>query len=298
MANTIITPSIIAREVLDRLYENTLVSRFVYRNYEGDFQGKQGDTISVRRPAQFTANTFVRATGITLQDAVETSFPVTLDTILDVSFAITAEELTLKVDDFSGRFLDPAAMAIAQKIEQTLLALAVGGTVTNAVGTDGTAPTSPQILVDARKILRDNNVPLGGNFAFLTTVTSAVFLKDALLNNAATAGDTAGLREASLGRRFGFDLYESTNFPAISGPTTGTPGDSVVFHPTALALTMRTLQKPNGLPDTQYAAMDFNGFGLRVTQAYDMTKKQDVISIDALFGVKLLDAARIVKIRG
>ena len=78
MPNTIITPSVIAREILDRLYEKTLMAQLVFRNFDGDFTGKQGDTITVRRPAQFTANVFDRAVGIVLQDIVEGSFNVTL----------------------------------------------------------------------------------------------------------------------------------------------------------------------------------------------------------------------------
>ncbi|MFC7582438.1 P22 phage major capsid protein family protein [Nonomuraea antimicrobica] len=40
----------------------------------------------------------------------------------------------------------------------------------------------------------------------------------------------------------------------------------------------------------------YRGFGLRVVMDYDISKKQDVISIDTLYGVKCLDPNRAVLI--
>lgn len=289
MANTLITPTVIAREVLDRLYETTVMANLIHRDYEGDFTGKQGDTITVRQPAQFTANTFVRATGITVQNATEASFTVSLDTLLDVSFNVTAEELTLKIDDFSNRLLAPAAEALAQKVDTSILTGMVAG-AGSTVGVDGTPSTNPTLLVDAHKVLNDNKVPKADRFAILTTTVAANYKKDALFVQAHQSGSTDGLREASLGRKFGFDLYETTNLPA--------GGDGVAAHRTAYALVTRTLETPLGVSPSQVATVDYKGLGVRVVQSYDITKKQDVVSIDLLCGFKLLDAARAVKILG
>ena len=40
------------------------------------------------------------------------------------------------------------------------------------------------------------------------------------------------------------------------------------------------------------------GFGLRVVVDYDMDKKQDVVSVDCLYGVKTIDPNRAVLIKG
>lgn len=290
MANTLITPSVIAREVLDRLYERTIVAQLVHRDFDGDFTGKNGDTITVRRPAVFAVNEFVRASGITVQDATETSFTVSLDKLPDVSFAVTAEELTLKVDDFSARFLSPAAEAIAQYMDTQLLALLAGAGVTQTVGVNATTPTDPKLLIDAGKLLNDNKVPTNDRHAVLTTAAAANFSKDALFLNAEVRGDTEGIREAIIGRKMGWDVYHSTLLPA--------GGESALFHRTAAALVTRTLAAPMGLNPSQVSTVSYKGFGLRVVQSYDVTKKQDVISVDMLCGFKLLDATRAVKLLG
>ena len=54
MANTIITPSIIAKVGLAQLENNLVMGKKVYRDYSREFV-KVGDTISVRRPVKFTA---------------------------------------------------------------------------------------------------------------------------------------------------------------------------------------------------------------------------------------------------
>lgn len=308
MPNTLLTAGTIAREALATLYETLTMARLVHRDFEADFAGKQGDTITVRKPATFTANRFNRGTGIVLQDATETSTSVQMANILDVSFAVTQEELTMRVQDFNRQFLAPAMQAIAQQIDRDLIALGVCSGVTQAVGTDGTTPTNPTILIDAAKLLNDAKVPASDRFSMLNTTIAAEFSKNTLFLAADQRGDTEGIREASLGRKFGFDNYVSSNFPggAIAAGilpdslTVAAAGanDSFVCHRNAIALVSRTLATPMGLPSSQVSTVSMDGIGLRVTMSYDQTKKQDVVSVDCLYGTKLLDPAKIVRIRG
>lgn len=289
MANTIITPNVMARAAMLRLTEAFQVAPLVNRDYEADFTGQQGDTITVRRPAEFTTNEFDRPTGIVLQDVTESSFTVELDTVPDVSFAVTAEELTLDVDAFGERFLDPAAEAIAQYIDSKILAVASAGIV-QTVGVDAVTPTDPYLLVDMGKILNDNNVPRQNRHTVLNTAAEAEFAKSGLFSEADKRGDTEGIRDASIGYKFGWDNHTSTNLPAGN--------DSLGFHRDAISLVTRTLAAPMGVAPNQVATVNYKGFGLRVVYGYDQSKKQDVVSIDALIGVKMLDADKGIKLLG
>lgn len=288
MANTLVTPQIVAREVLDRLYESTVLAQLVHRDFDGDFTGAAGDTVTIRRPAQFTAEEFT--TAISVQNATEASTSVVLDKHLDVSFAITAKEQALSVDEVSSRFLAPAAEALAQKIDSLIAAFAADTAITATIGTNGTPSTDPKVLVDAGKLLNDAKVPQADRFAALTTTVAANYLKDSLFHAADVRGDTDGLKEASIGRKFGFDVFTSTNLPA--------GGESLIAHKTAIALVTRTLEAPMGVAAEQAEVLDFRGFGLRVVKEYDIAAKQDVISIDLLCGVKLLDPTRAVRLLG
>lgn len=295
MANTFITPAIMARVVLDYLYEQTVIAQKVFRNFDADFSGKQGDTITVRRPAQFEAKVFNRAAGIELQDITEGSFTVTLDTLLDVSFAITAEELTLEVSEWRQRFGIPAAQALLEGMETRIIATLLDNAVTNTVGSNSSwANYDPTILIDAAKILNDNNVPRTDRIAAVTTKVEAEWLKDPLFHEADKRGDTEGIRDAMVGHKFGFDVLASTMMPDY-GPHNG---DSVAFHPSAAALVFRTLEKPLGVAPDQFEVASYKGFGIRVVKDYDVNKKQDVVSFDVLMGTKLVDPTRAVRILG
>ena len=74
MANTFLTPDIIAREALMILRNNAVMANLVHRDYSSEFVGGVGDTITIRKPASFEAKEFNNA--ITVQDVTETGVPV------------------------------------------------------------------------------------------------------------------------------------------------------------------------------------------------------------------------------
>ena len=110
-------------------------------------------------------------------------------------------------------------------------------------------------------------------------------------------GDTDGLREASLGRRvFGFDAFSTQNIK-VPPQTTGNSQSEVgvAFHRTAFCLVTRPLVLPQGAANAVVA--NYKGFSLRVVLDYDIDLKQDVCSIDTLYGTKTLDANRAVLVK-
>jgi hypothetical protein len=303
VANTLLTPDIIARAALANLYENTVMAALVHRDYEPEFANKVGDTITVRKPATFTANEYVRADGITVQDATESGIPVVLNHFADVSFAVTSENLTLDIQDFSAQLLEPAMIAIAEKIDRDVLSLRADITqtvgVTAAAGPPATHLWSdPRVAIEAGEVLDGKNVPSVERRIVVGAQTKAQWIGDALFHQAQQRGNTEGLQEASLGARvFGFDPYMSQNVK-VPTPGTGVPTTEVgvAFHRTAFALAFRQLALPQGAKNAAIA--NYQGFGLRVVYDYDISKKQDVISIDCLYGTKTLDANRAAVIHG
>ena len=57
MANTILTPSIIAKEALMVLRNNAVMANLVHRDYSEDFAAV-GDKITVRKPATFPSGSY------------------------------------------------------------------------------------------------------------------------------------------------------------------------------------------------------------------------------------------------
>jgi hypothetical protein len=191
--------------------------------------------------------------------------------------------MTLDIDDFSQQLLIPAMQAFADKIDKYLLGLASG--VTNNVTYTIGSGTARNTIVDARKFLTDNAVPLTNrNFVFGGNM-EADLLKTDLFTSAEKVGDEGtALREASLGRKFGLDMYTDQNVTNVD----------LMFHKNAFALVTRPLALPQG--SDKSAIVNYDGFGLRVTYGYDINKKSDIVSIDMLCGVKLLDKKLAAKI--
>lgn len=289
MANTFITPSVIASRALATLYNTIVLAGLVHRDYDQAFSGKVGDTITVRTPATFTVDEFDRGDGIQLQNITEGSFPVALDTILDVSFPVTAEELSLELDDFSNRVLNPAMEAIAQDVDGRLAELLVDTAENSGAGGGGTVSgaTTPN---DAWRLARAKmgraKLPFDGRYAVLSPEAVSDALSDDLLVTANQSGSTDALRDASLGRIFGFENYESQVFGY--GPGDKGQADGVAFHRDSVALVSRTLEKPMGVADGQFSVQSYKSLGLRVVRDYDITKKQDIVSIDFLMGIKAI----------
>lgn len=281
MANTFITMDMIAREALMILRKNAVMASLVHRDYSNDFVAGVGDTITIRKPATFTVKDFVEETGITVQDATENKQTVKMDKFYDVSFAVTSKDLTMNISDFSAQLLVPAMMAFRDKIDAELIKIAEGAThkVTHAEGL-----IAPADIISVRKLLNDGATPLSMRSLVVGTQAEADLLSSELFVSADKVGDTEGLKEASLGRKFGFDTYVDQNVGK----------KSLAFHKNALALVTRPLALPQG--NKESAIVNYDGFGLRVVKDYDINKKKDIISIDMVCGVSLLDDRMIAVI--
>lgn len=285
MSNTILTPEIIAREALMVLRNNAVMAKLVHRDYSSEFSAGVGDTITVRKPATFTAKDFEST--IEVQDATEGSVPVKMDKHYDVSFAVTSKELSLDIANFSEQFLVPAMQAFADKIDTDLIALHTS--ITNTVDMAGET-FAPVDLITARKYLANAAAPSTNRYAVIGTEAEADLLNTELFVSAEKVGDEGtALREASLGRKFGLDIYTDQNIKK----DTYTP--NLVFHKNAFAFVTRPLALPQGAGKA--AIVNYDGFGLRVVYGYDINTKVDTVSIDMLCGMAVLDAnlAAVIK---
>lgn len=215
MSNTILTPNIIANEALDVLRTNAVMANLVHRDYSSEFVAGVGDTITVRKPATFEAKEFT--TEVEVQDATESKVTVKMDKLLDVTFAVTSNELTMGIVDFSAQFLVPAMQAFADKIDGYLLKLEKD--VTNRVDhTKGAIAVAD--IIAARKFLVDAKAPSTERRFVYGSQAEADLLNTEAFTNASAVGDNGtALKEASLGRKYGLDFYCDQNVQKTTAET-------------------------------------------------------------------------------
>ena len=207
MPNTILTPTAVTREALRVLHQKLNFVGSIVRDYDDSFAksgAKIGDQLKIRLPNQYTVRS-----GATLsaQDTVEQSVTLQVATQKGVDLNFTSVDLTLSLDDFSKRILNPAMSVLAASIEAD--AMSMYKDVFNSVWNGGSAISLAKVL-EGRSLLQNALAPLGDRTANLNTTDNANFV-DALK---ALFNDTTGLskqyREGYMGRTAGFDFVENT----------------------------------------------------------------------------------------
>lgn len=224
MPNTILTATAVTREALRVLHQKLNFVGTITRDYDDRFaqQGaKVGDTLKIRLPNQYSVRTGAALQGGTGQDTVESSVDLKVQTQKGVDLNFTSVDLTMGLDDFSERILEPAMSVLAANIEAD--AMSMYRDVWNQVNNVG-QPASFGHVLQARKVLVDNLAPLNGRTCNLNTQDN-LDLVDALkglFNDKSTISRQN--REGFMGRTAGFDFLENTLWPShAQGVRGGTP---------------------------------------------------------------------------
>ncbi len=218
MASTYLTVDMITREALLILHEKLVFVNRINRDYDSSFANegaKIGDTLRVRLP-----NQYVVRTGATLnvQDVTETKVNVQVATQKGVDMTFTSKDLTMDIDDFSKRFIDPAMSVLAASIEADALQTMTKN-VYNIVDSDATAFAFADIL-NGRKKLNESLAPKDNSRTALLSDGHSVALVNALKGLFQDSSKIAEqYREGMMGRTGGFDFFESTH---VTDHTTGT----------------------------------------------------------------------------
>ena len=134
MSNTLLTPTIILREAGRLFHQNAKFIGTCDRQYDDRFAkkgAKVGDTIALRDPVEFSVST---GSVMQLQSVTETSQNLTLGTRKHIAFSFTAQDLTLKVDDFSERYLQKAMARLAANAEADVISQAINATANYVEG--------------------------------------------------------------------------------------------------------------------------------------------------------------------
>lgn len=219
MPNAILTATAVTREALRVLHQKLNFVGSITRDYDDSFAktgAKIGDTLKIRLP-----NQYVVRTGATLaaQDTTEASVDLKIQTQKGVDLNFTSVDLTLSLDDFSDRILEPAMAVLAANIEAD--AMNMYKDVSQSIWNNGSASTFLQ-LMQGRRLMQDALTPLPGRTANLNT-GDQVDLVDALkglFNDGGVIGKQN--KEGYMGRTAGFDFMENTLWPAhVRGAANG-----------------------------------------------------------------------------
>lgn len=160
MANAILTPTAVTRKIQQVLHGKLFLAKMVNRQYDSQYMAdgaKEGSDIKIRLPNKYTIRT---GKNLSAQDTSETSVTLTRATQVGVDMTFSSAELTMQLDDFAERIIEPAAAIVASNIENAIAARYVD--IPNLVGTAGTTPASMLTVLQAGARLDDNLAPRDG----------------------------------------------------------------------------------------------------------------------------------------
>ncbi|MBV9503809.1 MAG: hypothetical protein JO323_02265 [Acidobacteriia bacterium] len=285
VANAIV--KLVAADALPVLVGNLVMGNLVNRDYE-PVLAQAGDTINVPIPPAMVANNILEAGSVQPQNPSLGNAQIVLNSHVEATFQIPDVTKVLAVPDLLKVYMQPAVVAIAERIETDLLNLYAGFTSNTPVGTPGTAVTEATIDA-AETALFLAKVPQNQpRFFVVDALAYSAWRQIPLFEEFQTAG-SAGLQtliDGTIAKYKDFYVFRSQFVPKTGTNPVNT--HNLAFTRDAIGLVIRRLPQP--LPGTgaiaEYA--ELGNFGMRVVMSYQPNTLAQQFTVDVLYGCGIL----------
>jgi hypothetical protein len=213
----------ITRKSLQILHNNLVFCNTINKQFDDRFAtsgAKNGGELLIREP-----NQFVVRTGATLdtQDLTESTQTMTVATQKGVDINFSSVELTLSLDDFSERILEPAMSRLAAEVEKTVIDAVYPYVYKLENTTFGTVPTLDDVIA-ARGLIQQGLAPMANRYLLTDALAANGIITDGqgLYNPASEISRqyTMGL----MGMLYSFKHYESEMTPVHTNGSRTTAG--------------------------------------------------------------------------
>lgn len=219
MPNTLLNPSVIAKETIMRMKnrKGSVINK-VFRGYEKEWMQKvngwkKGASVTAKAPIYARVQD---GEAINVVDLREEDVTLTVDQRKHVAYEFTGTELTLNIEEFGARFIDPVIDAFEDHMATTLFGLYKS--FPNQVGVPGTTPNDTYTIGEAKAVLNDHGVPQGDRHCFLDS-WAGVKIADQLKGISNSEMVRKAIEEGAFSRIHNFNMYETE---CINSHTCGT----------------------------------------------------------------------------
>jgi P22 coat protein - gene protein 5 len=278
---------LVAADALPALMGNLVMGNLVNRDFEATL-ARAGDTVNVPIPPTLMANNLAEGAAVNLQAQNIGNAQIVLNTHAEASFQIPDVTKVLAVPDLLKLYMQPAVVAIAERIETDLLNLYPNFTANTAVGTGGSPITEATVDAAETALFTAKIPPSASKYLVVDPSTYSTMRQIPRFSEFNTAGE-AGLRalvDGAVGKMKDFYIFRS-QFVAKTGSSPATT-HNLAFAKDAIGLVIRRLPQP--LPGTgaiaEYA--ELGGFGMRVTMSYQPNTLAQQFTVDVLYGTGAL----------
>jgi hypothetical protein len=287
---------LVAADALPTLMGNLVMGNLVTRDYDATL-AKAGDTVNVPIPPTLIANNILEGGSVQTQNPDLGNAPIVLNSHVEATFQIPDVTKAIAVPTLLKMYMQPAMVALAERVETDLLMLYSQFTTNAPLGVGGTTLTEA-VIDQAETELFTAKVPTSEPKYLV--VHPAAYSELRMIDRFTEADKVGPLSQAIdtgvLGRIKDFFVYRS-QFVVQTGLGTGTvTTNNLAFSRDAMALAIRRLPKP--LPGTgaiaEYA--ELGNFGMRVVMSYQPNTLAQQFTVDILYGCAVLRNAHGVQV--
>ncbi|MCT1430572.1 hypothetical protein M3G50_07370 [Brachybacterium muris] len=293
MAHTLYTPEQAAQATLTDLRYLSILPRTVRLDFSNEFVAGRGQTVNVLAPASVgDARVYTKAQrdareAIQFDELEQTWFPVTLEDQIYKAIRVPDDFNTFTLKDANAQVYIPMAKSVVDGLAAPLV------TQMSAIANDADTPIEDvaadggnilKVLIQANQVLNQRKIPREGRTLAVGTEVEAAILGLPQLQKVNESGDSGDLlRNASIGRLFGFNIIVAPELPS---------NFAVAYHKDAFAFITRPSRQPEGAAWSAVASQD--GFALRLLRHYNPLQLEDQVVMDTFYGAATLDANRAV----
>ena len=222
--NNFLTNDIVTYEALDVLENTDAAMININSEYSNDFEfggAVLGQTLSIRKPPRYIGRLGQAAV---IEAITETLVPLTLSYQRGVDTQVSSQNLTLDIDNYRKRVLEPQIVRLSNLIDQDVCNLAQG--LNNAVGTPGTTPTTLSTYLAAKVKLDNMACPTNDRFAVLSPDADATLMDNlkGLFHAGKALSDQYNSGSMTKSGTIGLDWYMDQNvYQHVVGTLGGTP---------------------------------------------------------------------------
>lgn len=275
----IVKPAKLAAAAVGMLEQELLIPNLMQKEGIDQFKGADNDTVSVKVEGVLPFHDYAfrndRSAPIVFDEYAERKIPVTFGGNVYSAVKVTDEQNDFDMESWA-KLLTPQVKAVARGLGRRAVTTLTGQTYAVTIG-DSLANLKGA-LIEARRVLNAFNVPADQRYLLVGTGFEAALLSDATMALAQNAGDAEAesvLRNATIARRFGFNIVVDQTIGA---------DDAYAFASSAFIFLSGAPSVPQSVPFG--ATESFEGVAARWVRDYDPTYMQDRSVVNTYAGFR------------
>ncbi|MEU0344235.1 hypothetical protein ABZ092_36175 [Streptomyces bobili] len=280
----VIKPEKIAATAAVALEESLVVPAVFQREGIDQFKGAKGDAINIKVEGVLPYRTY----GWRNDRSTEIQFDTYAEKTVQVTFGddvYSGVQLTDEQNDFDlngwAKLMAKQTEAVGKGLEYEAVDYLLKAPYSVTLGGAVSGRSLRKTLIRAREVMNKFRVPKEQRTLLVGSGWENELLSDPDLNLASNVGDAeavSALKEATLGRRYGFNIVTSDELPADT---------AVALVSSAFIFATGAPSVPQSVPFG--AAASYNGVALRWIRDYDATRLTDRSIVNTYKGFRIVE---------